>query len=80
MSRRVNVTLNDDTAAIVEAVPAAERDQFIDAAIRQRGKPWPRADLRQQLQEGAIARAQRDRDLAEEWVSLEEEVCPTPEA
>jgi len=80
VSRQVNVTLNDDTVAIVESVPAAERNRFIEAAIRQRGIMSLGADLRRQLQEGAIARAERDRNLAEEWVSLEDEVCQTPEA
>lgn len=80
MSKQLTVTLDDDTLAIVEAVPALERDRFIDAAIRQRGKMRLREDLHRQLQEGATVRAERDRNLADEWGALEDEVCPTPEA
>jgi CopG family transcriptional regulator/antitoxin EndoAI len=32
--------------------------------------------LKEQLKEGAIRRAERDRQLAEEWFSLEEEAWP----
>lgn len=81
VSRQISVTLADDTAALVEAVPLAERGRFIDAAIRHRASVsrWHDEDLQRRLQEGAIARADRDRDLADEWAALEEEVCPTSE-
>jgi len=79
VSRQVNVTLDDDTVALIETVPVTERDRFIDSAIRQRAPLWKDEDLRRLLQEGAVARAERDRQLAEEWISLEDEACPTAE-
>jgi len=72
--------LDDDTVALIESLPAGERDRFIDTAIRQSAPLRQGEDLRRLLQEGAVARAERDRGLAEEWVSLEEEACPTPKA
>lgn len=77
MSRQVTVTLDDDTVALIESVPVAERDRFIAAAIRQSVSISPREELRRQLREGAIARAERDRGLAEEWGSLDEDECQT---
>lgn len=38
-----------------------------------------RAGLKEQLKEGAIRRAARDRQLAEEWFTLEEEAWPKSE-
>jgi hypothetical protein len=79
VSRPVNITLDDAAAALIESVPMTERDQFVTTAIRRSAPVWQDEDLRRLLQEGAIARAERDRQLAEEWVPLEEEACPTPE-
>ena len=71
MSQQVNVTLDDDTVALIESVPVTERDRFIETAIRQRAPVWQDADLRRLLQEGAIARAERDWNIAEEWAPSE---------
>ena len=80
VSRQVNVTLDDAAAALIESVPVKERDRFIATAIRRSAPVWQEEDLCRLLQEGAMARADRDRQLAEEWAPLEEEACPTQEA
>ena len=67
MSQQVNVILADDTAALIESVPLAERDRFIDTVIRRSAPVWLDEDLHRLLQEGAIARAERDRAFAKAW-------------
>jgi CopG family transcriptional regulator / antitoxin EndoAI len=69
--RQINVTLDDDTAAMIESIPLTERGRFIDSAIRQRASTLHGEDLRRLLKEGAIARADRDREIAEEWASVD---------
>ncbi|MHC5771004.1 MAG: hypothetical protein ACYTXI_36600 [Nostoc sp.] len=52
---------------------------FIDAAIQAYITQIQTEKLRQQLKEGAIRRAGRDRQLTDDWFALEEEawhLCP----
>ncbi|MDX2230560.1 MAG: hypothetical protein NW220_13045 [Leptolyngbyaceae cyanobacterium bins.349] len=48
------------------------RSQFIHAAIQAYLSQMRTEKLRQQLKEGVIRRAERDRQLADDWLVLEE--------
>jgi CopG family transcriptional regulator / antitoxin EndoAI len=50
-----------------------ERSRFIHEAIQHYINQIQKEKLRQQLQEGSIRRAERDRNLAEDWFVIEEE-------
>ncbi|HMO80315.1 MAG TPA: hypothetical protein PKD24_05955 [Pyrinomonadaceae bacterium] len=72
--KRVNITLPEETIAILESVAdKGDRSSFIDEAIRLHAKKIRQKSLRQRLKQGAIARADRDLAIADEWFALEEE-------
>ncbi|MFW9261603.1 hypothetical protein A4S05_02025 [Nostoc sp. KVJ20] len=80
--QRINITLPAQTLqAIDKFAPKGdspeetlrERSRFIDAAIQAYITQIQTEKLRQQLKEGAIRRAGRDRQLTDDWFALEEE-------
>ena len=75
MHQRVNITLPEETLNLIDRVAEkGDRSRFIDRAVKHYVKDLGRANLKKQLKEGAIRRAERDLDLAEEWFALEEEI------
>jgi len=75
MHQRVNITLPEDTLRLIDRIATkGDRSRFIDNAIRHYVNSIGRANLRKQLEDGAIARAGRDLHLSDEWFTLEEEV------
>jgi CopG family transcriptional regulator/antitoxin EndoAI len=75
MCRRLSVTLPEETVRLLERVtPKGERSRLIDEAIRGFAEKVGRGNLRRQLREGALRRAERDLALAREWFALDEEV------
>ena len=74
MRRRINVILPDETIRLLDrAAGRGDRSRLIDQAVQRyiRGKNLAR--LRKLLREGAAKRAERDRGLAAEWFTLDEE-------
>lgn len=53
-----------------------ERSGFLDQAVRFYVRQRSSDNLEKRLRQGAIARAGRDLDLAQDWFSLEEETWP----
>jgi CopG family transcriptional regulator / antitoxin EndoAI len=75
MYRRINVTLPDGTLKLLDQfAPKGDRSSFIDEAIQSYIAQIQKKRLREQLKEGAIRRAERDRNLVSDWFELEEEV------
>lgn len=75
MHRRINVTLSEETLALLDRVAEkGDRSRLIDAAVRHYIDEKGRRTLKKRLKEGAIRRAARDLSLAEEWFPLEEEL------
>ena len=71
MNRRLNITLPEQAVRMLDrAVPKGERSRLIDEAVRRFIHEPGRASLRKQLELGATARSQRDRQIAEEWCAL----------
>ena len=52
------------------AVPRGQRSRLIDLAVRRSIDEQGRADLQKQLELGATARSERDRQIAEDWFTL----------
>lgn len=74
MYQRINVTLPEETLGLIDRlIEKGERSRFIDRAVRHYVEAVGQANLKQQLKEGAVKRAERDLRLAEEWFPLEEE-------
>ncbi|MEQ1606180.1 MAG: hypothetical protein ABL999_15065 [Pyrinomonadaceae bacterium] len=72
---RINITLPEATFALLERVAGkGSRSTFIDDAIKSRVKNLEQQNLREQLKEGAIERAERNLQMAREWSHLEDEV------
>jgi len=75
--KRIDITLPPETLALLEKISRkGDRSRFIDEAILFYAKNINRAKLRKDLEEGAIARYQRDLDMANDWFFLENEVWP----
>lgn len=66
-SRRVNVTLPEDTLHLIDRVTEKrDRSRFLDEAVRFYVREAGRENLRKFLREGAVRRAERDRNLVQE--------------
>ena len=71
MNRRLNITLPEQTIRMLDrVVPKSQRSSLIDEAVRRFIHEQGRANLREQLELGAAARSERDRQIAEEWFAL----------
>ncbi len=74
MYQRINITLPEETLGLVDQIAEkGDRSRFINQAIRYYVEAMSKAKLKKLLKEGAIDRAERDLQLVEEWISLEEE-------
>jgi len=74
MHRRVNITLPEETIRLLDrAAPKGNRSRLIAEAVRHYVRARGRAKLRRRLREGAMRRAERDRELVADWFSLDEE-------
>ena len=73
MRRRINITLPETTIRMMDrVVKKGERSTLIDAAVMFYVKETGKANLRKSLQEGALARTNRDLKMSEEWAKLED--------
>jgi len=74
MHARINITLPAETVRLIDrAAPPRERSRLIDVAVRYYLHAMRRANLRKRLHHGAVARAARDLELADDWLRLDEE-------
>ena len=72
--QRINITLPEDTLQLLDRVaPKGDRSRVIDAAVRHFVGTKAQTNLRKQLQEGYRVRASHDREMAEEWFTVDEE-------
>jgi CopG family transcriptional regulator/antitoxin EndoAI len=77
MHRRINITLPEATVRLLNRVaPKGDRSRLIAKAVSHYVAAAGRTQLRKQLKEGAIRRAERDRQLAADWFALDEEAWP----
>jgi CopG family transcriptional regulator/antitoxin EndoAI len=75
MHRRINITLPDETIELIDQViEKGDRSRFINEAVQYYISQKALVNLREQLKEGAIQRAERDLGLVKEWFDLEEEL------
>jgi CopG family transcriptional regulator/antitoxin EndoAI len=78
MARQLQITLPEDTMQLLDRwlassdYPKKEYNNLINEAIKLYIMEPQRNYLKQQLKEGAIVRAERDLNLAQDWFSPEE--------
>lgn len=73
--KRINITLPESTVEMIESVAdKGSRSSLIDNAVRLYVNSLKQTSLKEQLKEGAIARAERNLQMAQEWSHLEDEV------
>ncbi len=73
MHRRVNITLPEETLALIDRATArGDRSRFIDQAVKYFVRARGQAKLRQLLKQGAEKRAERDLTVASEWFALDD--------
>jgi CopG family transcriptional regulator / antitoxin EndoAI len=81
MLQSFNIQLPGETLDLLDQLsPNIDRPALVAAAIQHYVKFLQTESLREQLKAGAIERADRDRQMAEEWFPLEEEICHDPTA
>ena len=74
MHRRINITLPEETVRLIDRVaPKGDRSRLIAEAVTHYVGTTGRAKLRKRLKEGAIRRAERDRQLATDWFAVDNE-------
>jgi CopG family transcriptional regulator/antitoxin EndoAI len=74
MSRRLNISLPDETVRLLDRVAAkGERSHVIAEAVTRYVVEVGRAGLRKRMKERALARADLDLQIAEEWFPIDEE-------
>lgn len=74
MSRRLNISLPDETVRLLDRVAAkGERSQIIAEAVTRYVVEVGRARLRKRMKERAAKRADLDLQIAEEWFPVDEE-------
>lgn len=74
MSQNISIHLPDDTLVEIDRLaPQGDRSLFISEAIQFYISETHKKALRDLIKEGAIARADRDLALAQEWFALDEE-------
>ena len=77
MHKRLNITLPDTTIKLMDRVVGkGDRSRLIAEAVENYIESVGRAKLRKRLHEGAVRRAERDLQMAEDWFHIEEEAWP----
>ena len=68
MRKRINVTLPEETLGLIDrVVQPGQRSRLINEAVQYYVEAKGRANLREQLREGAVRRSERDLEIAQEW-------------
>jgi CopG family transcriptional regulator/antitoxin EndoAI len=74
MHRRLNITLPERTVRLLDRVARrGSRSGVIAAAVERYAEDVSRTSLRRALKAGALARAERDRDVVEAWFAIDDE-------
>ena len=74
--KRINISIPVETLQLLDEIaPPKKRSQFIAEAIAQYASEIKRLQFREQLKAGYMENAESDRQIAEEWFPIEQEVC-----
>jgi CopG family transcriptional regulator/antitoxin EndoAI len=74
MTKRINIVLPVETIKVLDRVaPKGNRSRLISEAVLHYVSSKAKANLAEQIKQGALANAQRDLEIAQEWFSVDEE-------
>ena len=74
MAKRINIVLPEETIRVLDRVaPRGNRSRLISEAIIHYVTAKAKGNLAEQLKKGALANAQRDLELAQDWFPIDEE-------
>ena len=74
MSKRVNIMLPEKTLKVLDRVAGkGDRSRFISQAVLHYVQSRGASNLRERLKQGALANANLDLEIAEEWFPVEQE-------
>lgn len=74
MSRRLNISLPDETVRLLDRVAAkGERSQVIAEAVTKYVVEVGKARIRKRMKERAIKRSDLDLQIVEEWFPIDED-------
>jgi CopG family transcriptional regulator / antitoxin EndoAI len=74
MSKRVNIMLPETTLKVLDRVAGkGDRSRFISEAVLYYVQARSASNLRERLKQGALANANLDLEIAEEWFPVEQE-------
>ena len=72
--QRINIMVSPETIRLLDRVaPKGSRSRLIDQAVKFFVEKRAKANLREELKQEALDYAERDRAIAEEWFSIDEE-------
>ena len=75
MYQKINITLSDQTAHLLEQLTEKiSRKRFIEEAEKYYIDYVGKITIREQLKHGATKRAERDLQLSKEWDDLEDKI------
>ena len=73
--KRINVVLPEETIRVMDTIaPKGNRSRLISDAVLYYVTSKAKSHLAERLKQGAVANAQRDLELAEEWFPVEENI------
>ena len=73
--KRINISIPVETLELLDEIaPPKKRSRYIAEAITRYANEIKRLQLREQLKAGYTANAENDRQIAEEWFPVEQEV------
>lgn len=80
MNQRINISLPTETIRLLDRVaPRGDRSRYIDQAVRNQIKMAAKTKLRRELREGYRRENEINRQLAEEWLLLDQEAWAAAE-
>jgi CopG family transcriptional regulator/antitoxin EndoAI len=72
--KRINIILPEETIRVLDRLaPRGNRSWLISDAVLYYATAKAKDNLAERLKQGALANAQRDLELAQEWFPMEEE-------
>ena|SRR5271167_305081 len=80
MNKRLNIVLPETTVrSIARLAKPGERSRFIDRAVRHYVATQSTEALKAQLQQTAVRDRDLDREVAEEWSAVDQEIWQQPD-
>jgi CopG family transcriptional regulator / antitoxin EndoAI len=74
MTKRINIVLPEETIRVLDRVaPKGNRSRLISEAVIHYVTCRAKSNLAERVRLGAIANAERDLELAQEWFPIDEE-------